>query len=253
MGRLSGRTVLVTGGAQGIGAAVATALARDGAYVAIADLRVPERTVAAIREAGGAVFGGVCDVADPESVSRLVGEVLDRRDGIHGLVTNAALFTGLQPRPFETIPSEEFERVLTVNVRGTFEVIRAVAPVMRRQRDGSIVTVSSGTVFKGIPMWAHYVSSKGAVIAMTRALARELGPDGVRVNCVAPGFTLSEGVLDHSESFPRGLMDANVASRCLPREQTPDDLTGVMSFLLSGDSGFVTGQTVVVDGGSVLR
>jgi NAD(P)-dependent dehydrogenase (short-subunit alcohol dehydrogenase family) len=124
---------------------------------------------------------------------------------------------------------------------------------MRRRRRGSIVTVSSGTVFKGVPMWAHYVSSKGAVIALTRALARELGPDGVRVNCVAPGLTLSEGVLEHADRFPRELHDANVAGRCLPRAQTPDDLTGVMSFLLSDDSAFMSGQTLVVDGGSVLH
>ena len=137
-------------------------------------------------------------------------------------------------------------------MRGTFEVIRAGAPAMRRQGHGSIVTVSSGTVFKGVPMWLHYVSSKGAIIALTRALARELGSDGVRVNCVAPGLTLSEGVLDHAESFPQGLRDTNIASRCLQRQQTPDDLTGVMSFLLSKDSDFMTGQTLIVDGGSAF-
>lgn len=253
MGRLSGRAVVVTGGAQGIGAAIATSLAADGAYVAIADLQSPDKTVAAIQDSGGEAYGGVCDVVDPDSVGRFVDEVLNRCDGIQGLVTNAALFTSLQPRPFETIPSEEFDRVLSVNVRGTFEVIRAVAPAMRRQGHGSIVTVSSGTVFKGIPMWLHYVSSKGAIIALTRALARELGSDGVRVNCVAPGLTLSEGVLDHAESFPQGLRDTNIASRCLQRQQTPDDLTGVMSFLLSKDSDFITGQTLIVDGGSAFN
>jgi NAD(P)-dependent dehydrogenase (short-subunit alcohol dehydrogenase family) len=225
-------------GAGGVSAAIGNAI---------------HNTVADIRGNGGEAVGLVCDVVDPASVSRVVAEVLDRRDGIHGLVTNAALFTSLRPRPFETIPSDEFDRVLAVNVRGTFEAIRAVAPAMRRQRYGSIVTVSSGTVFKGIPRWLHYVSSKGAVIALTRALARELGPDGVRVNCVAPGLTRSDGVLEHAESFPEGVMEANVASRCLAREQSPDDLTGVMSFLLSADSDFVTGQTLVVDGGSAFN
>jgi NAD(P)-dependent dehydrogenase (short-subunit alcohol dehydrogenase family) len=224
MGRLSERTVVVTGAAQGIGATLARALAAEGAFVAVADLLSPDKTVSTIHDDGGDAYGAVCDVTDPASVSRFVGEVLDRRGGIHGLVNNAAMFTTLTPQRFEEIPSAEFERVLSVNVRGTFEMVRAVAPVMRRQRDGAIVTVSSG----------------------------ELGADSVRVNCVAPGLTASEGVVEHADSFPEGVLSAQVASRCLPRQQEPDDLVGVMTFLLSPDSAFMTGQTLVVDGGSVF-
>lgn len=253
MSRLSERTVVVTGAAQGIGAVLARSFAAEGAFVAVADLLSPDKTVSTIQDDGGEAFGSVCNVTDPDSVSRFIEEVLDRRDGIHGLVTNAALFTTLKPQPFEDIPSAEFDRVLAVNVRGTFEMVRAVAPTMRRQQDGAIVTVSSGTTFKGVPRWLHYVASKGAMISMTRSLARELGPDGVRVNCVAPGLTASEGVLEHAESFPAGVVNAQVASRCLSREQTPDDLTGVMTFLLSQESAFMTGQTVVVDGGSAFN
>jgi NAD(P)-dependent dehydrogenase (short-subunit alcohol dehydrogenase family) len=253
MAGLSGRTVAITGGAQGIGAVVATALAAAGAGVAIADVQPPTRTVEAIEEAGGQALGMSCDVTSRESVERFAGETLSRFGRIDGLVTVAAMFTALHPQPFDQISSDEFDRVMTVNVRGTFEAIRAVTPAMRSQRHGSIVTIGSGTTFKGMPLWLHYVASKGAIIALTRVLARELGADGIRVNCVAPGLTLSEGVVGQPDSFPTQLLEGMIATRCLPREQTPHDLVGVIGFLLSPDSEFMSGQTLVVDGGSVLH
>lgn len=250
---LSGSTVIVTGGAQGIGAAVAQSLAAEGARVAVADLQQPTQTVDAIVAAGGEALGAICDIADRSSVGEFVEHILGRFGRVDGLVTAAAMFSSLVPGPFEEISSEEFDRVMSVNVRGTFEVVRAVAPSMRRQKSGSIVTIGSGTTFKGAPGLLHYVSSKGAIIALTRSLARELGADGVRVNCVVPGLTASDGVRNNAGNFPEAMMTATVASRCLPREQTPGDLTGVIAFLLGAGSEFMSGQSVVVDGGSVLN
>lgn len=252
MARLSGRGVIVTGAAGGIGAAFAQALAAEGARVSLCDLRAPEATVAAIRQAGGEAMGAVCDVTDPAAVARMVAGTEERFGRVDGLVNNAALFATLTPRPFEEIASDEFDRILRVNVRGTFECIKAVLPAMRRRGYGKIVNIASGTVFKGTPMMLPYVSSKGAVIALTRPVAREVGSDGIRVNCIAPGLTLSEGLLGR-EDYPDEYFAAAAGTRCLPRAQQPEDLTGTMGFLLSAESDFMTGQTLVVDGGSVMH
>ncbi len=252
MARLTDRTVIVTGAAQGIGAAFAEALAAEGARICVCDLQPPDAVVARIKDAGGEAIGRICDVTDSKSVARLAEETLGRFGAIDGLVNNAALFASLRPKPLAEIASDEFDRVMAVNVRGPFECIKAVLPAMRAQNYGKIVNVASGTVFKGTPMLLHYVSSKGAVIALTRAVARELGTDGIRVNCVAPGLTLSEGVKSGAGASEE-LMRATVMSRCLPRDQMPEDLTGVVGFLLSAESDFMTGQTLVVDGGSVMN
>lgn len=252
MPRLSNRTVIVTGGAQGIGATYAKALAAEGARVSVCDIQPPDATVAAITGAGGEATGSICDVTDARAVGRLVHDTLERFGTVDGLVNNAALFASLRPRPFEQIGSDEFDRVLQVNVRGTFECIKAVLPAMRLQKYGKIVNIASGTVFKGTPMMLPYVSSKGAVIALTRAVAREVGRDGICVNCVAPGLTLSEAVRDNAD-YPEEMVRGTVLSRCLARDQVPEDLTGVVGFLLSSESDFMTGQTVVVDGGSVMH
>ena len=252
MDRLLDRTIIVTGGAQGIGAAYARALASEGASVALSDVLDCAPVVDAIRKAGGLAIASACDITDPDAVARLVDVTMSAFGRVDGLVNNAALFSTLALTPLEQISSADFDKVMAVNVRGTFEMIKAVLPVMRQQRYGKIVNIASGTVFKGAPFLLPYVSSKGAIIAMTRSVAREAGSDGICVNCVAPGFTLSESV-SANPGYAGAIPADNRRSRCLGRDQVPDDLTGVVTFLLSSDSDFITGQTIVVDGGSVMH
>jgi len=252
MGRLTGKTAIVTGAAQGIGAAYAKAIAAEGANVSLCDLQAPTSVVKEIEAAGCKAIGLACDVTDPAAVSKLIAETERAFGAIHILVNNAGIFANLALKPMTEISSKEFDLVMAVNVRGSFECAKAVLPVMRRQKYGKIINVASGTVFKGAPMLLHYVSSKGAVVAMTRAMARELGNDGIRVNCIAPGLTMSEGVIANS-AWAGPVVTNNVASRCLKRDCTPEDLTGTVIFLASTDSDFMSGQTVVVDGGSVTH
>ena len=251
MAHLDGRTVIVTGAARGIGASYARAVAAAGARVALCDVLDCDVVAGEIRAAGGEAWAGICDVTDGQSVASMVAEVEARLGPADGLVANAAIFAALTPGPFDEILPEDFDRVMRVNVRGTFECIRAVLPGMRQRGYGKIVTIASGTVFKGTPGLLHYTASKGAVIAMTRVVAREAGADGVRVNCVAPGFVPSEGIRNAEST--EGINRATIASRCLAREQAPEDLDGAVTFLLSAESDFMTGQTMVVDGGSVMH
>jgi len=250
-GRLAGKVALVTGAAQGIGRAYALALAQEGARVCASDVVAPTETVAAIREAGGEAVGHRVDVTDQVLVDAMVADALATFGRIDVLVNNAALFATLKMKSFLELDPGEWDRVMAVNVRGTWQVTKAVAPVMARTGGGSIVNISSGTVFKGSPFLAHYVASKGAVVALTRALARELGDSKVRVNALAPGLVMSQGVQDHPGWNEAA--KAIVASRSLKRDSRPEDMVGALLYLASDDSAFVTGQTLVVDGGSVMH
>jgi NAD(P)-dependent dehydrogenase (short-subunit alcohol dehydrogenase family) len=248
MGALDGKVAVVTGAAQGIGRALAEGLAREGARIVVADLKGAEEAAAAFTDG----VGITADVADETSVQHLVDEALERCGRIDVLVNNAGLYASLEMRPFTEIPLEEWNRVMEVNVASMFLTCRAVVPAMRAQSGGKIVNISSGTPFRGVPFLLHYVTSKGAIVAFTRALARELGKDNVLVNCVAPGFTMSDGVKDHPEVIEK-LRDASVASRTIQRDQVPEDVVGAVVYLAGPYSDFVTGQTIVIDGGQYFH
>ena len=248
MGQLDGKVAIVTGGAQGIGRAIAEGLALEGARIVVADLRGAE-------EAAGAFPDGVgltVDVADEAAVQRIADETVARCGSIDVLVNNAGLYASLAMRPFTEIPLEEWRQVMDVNVASMFLTCRAVVPVLRGQGGGTIVNISSGTPFRGVPFLLHYVTSKGAIVAFTRALAKELGKDEIRVNCVAPGFTMSEGVKQHPEVVEK-LRDVSVAARTIQRDQEPEDVVGAVVYLAGPHSAFVTGQTIVIDGGQYFH
>lgn len=252
MGRLSDRVAVVTGAAQGIGAVYARALATEGAAVCLSDLAAPEEVAAEIRAAGGQALAVAADVADSASATAMVDATIAAFGRLDILVNNAALFGKLALKRFEDIPAAEWDAVMAVNVRGPFECAKAAVPAMRSQKYGKIINISSGTVLKGTPMLLHYVTSKGAVLALTKCLARELGDDGIRVNCIAPGLIMSENVRANPD-WAEQIVAANIATRAIKREATPADLVGALLFLASPDSDFMTGQTIVVDGGSVMH
>ncbi len=246
--RLDEKVAVVTGGAQGIGRAIAAGLAREGARVVIADL---ERAEEAAAELDGGV-GLTVDVASEDGADRMVAETIDRCGRLDILVNNAGLYASLAMRPFEQIPLEEWRRVMDVNVASMFLTCRSAVPAMRDAGGGKIVNISSGTPFRGVPFLLHYVTSKGAIVALTRALAKEVGSAGIHVNCVAPGFTMSDGVQAHPEVVEK-LRDVSVAARTIQRDQLPDDVVGAVVFLCTPDADFVTGQTMVIDGGQYFH
>jgi NAD(P)-dependent dehydrogenase (short-subunit alcohol dehydrogenase family) len=248
VGQLEGKVALVTGAAQGIGRAIADGLSAEGARIVVADLR-------GAGDAAAAYPGGVgltVDVADEPAVERMVAETVDRCGGIDVLVNNAGLYASLAMRPFTEIPLEEWRRVMDVNVASMFLTCRAAVPAMRDRGGGAIVNISSGTPFRGVPFLLHYVTSKGAIVAFTRALAKELGRDAIRVNCVAPGFTMSDGVKEQPAVIEQ-LRDVSVAARTIQRDQVPEDVVGAVTYLAGPAASFVTGQTIVIDGGQYFH
>lgn len=243
------RVMVVTGGAQGIGRAIAEGLAATGDRVAIADLRGAEDTAAAL---GAEHLGVTIDVSDPDSCAAMAEAVLARYGRIDGLVNNAGLYSTLVPKPMEDIDLDEWRRVMDVNVLGLHLATRACLPALRDAPDARVVNIASGTPFKGVPFLLHYVASKGAVVAMTKALAKELGGDGILVNCVAPGFTMSDGVHANPIQIEK-LQEVSVAARVIRRDQLPEDVVGAVVFLCSPGAAFITGQSLVVDGGAYFN
>ncbi len=248
MARLDNRVIIVTGAAQGIGQAYALGLAREGAALVALDILDCSETVGKIEAQGGRCHGIRADISSQEAADRMAGEALEKFGRIDVLVNNAAIFGGLKYKGFDEISEEEWDRMMAVNVRGIFVCSRAVIPQMKKQGKGKIVNISSGTVFLGIPKLLHYVTSKAAVIGFTRALAREMGEFGICVNALAPGYTMSPANFDK----PKAISETNIANRCIKRDEYPEDLVGPMVYLCSDDSDFMTGQTIVVDGGTAM-
>jgi len=248
--RLAGKVAVITGGAAGIGFAYAKRFLAEGARVVVADIADPRPAVDKL-DTGGRALAVSTDVSDAASVRAMVAATLARFGRIDVLVNNAAVFATLKPQRFDEIPEAEWDRVMAVNVKGVWNCARAVAPAMRAQGGGRIVNVASAIVAKGTALLLHYVTSKGAVVAMTRALARELGPDRITVNAVAPGLILSDTVQANPDLT--GFQGAAIMqARSLKREAFPDDVEGTVVFLASDDSAFMSGQTLIVDGGSVF-
>ena len=243
---LAGKRVLVTGAARGLGRAFAEACANAGAHVVLADVLEADgkKAAAELRQQFVAI-----DLADPNSVAAGVAAAAELLDGLDGLVNNAAIATAIGGKTFEEIDLETWDRVMSVNVRGTWLVTRAAAPYLRRAGAGKIVNVASDTALWGAPRLLHYVASKGAIIAMTRSLARELGPDGVAVNAIAPGLTIVEA----TDYVPEERHRLYVDNRAMPRRQMPEDVVGAVLFLLSDAADIVTGQLLPVNGGFVLN
>jgi NAD(P)-dependent dehydrogenase (short-subunit alcohol dehydrogenase family) len=250
--RLKGKVAIVTGGARGIGKAYALRLSEEGARIVVADILDASSIAREIEARGGEALALHTDVSDEKSVAAMVESTIVRFGTIDILVNNAAIFADVKKRAIHEMPVEEWDRMMAINLRGTFLCCKAVYPQMKRQGKGKIINVSSSTIFSGNPYLLAYVTSKGGVLAFTRALATEVGNDGICVNAIAPGFTISDAIKDNP-TFPEQTRTMIAATRCFKRDEQSEDVTGTVLFLASDDSDFITGQTIVVDGGGVFH
>jgi NAD(P)-dependent dehydrogenase (short-subunit alcohol dehydrogenase family) len=245
------KVIVVTGAGRGLGRAYARRLSSEGARVAVAEIDAAAGASAAeeLRGNGADSIFIQTDVSSKDATEVMAVRVLEKWGQIDGLVANAGLANSVGGQTYDEITVAQWDRIMEVNVRGTWLTCRAVARHMQNRKKGSIVTVSSDTAMWGSPKLLHYVTSKGAVEAFTRAMARELGPDGVRINCVAPGLLNNEA----TSGVPEAKREWNIRNRAIQREGTPDDIVGLVSFLLSDEASFITGQLIVANGGLVLH
>jgi 3-oxoacyl-[acyl-carrier protein] reductase len=247
--RLTDKVAIVTGGGVGIGKAYAIGLAKEGAKVVVADIQETEakKVAADIKQSGGEATAVPVDVTSFDKAQAMAQAALTTYGRIDILVNNAGLYSALKKKNFMEIDSDEWDRVMAVNVKGLFHCVKAVYPAMKQQGKGKIINISSGTALSGSPFFLHYVSSKAGVIGFTRALAREVGGDNICVNSIMPGLTISganqEGVMTAEQLADRR------KRRSIQRDQYPQDLVGTVIFLASDDSDFMTGQSISVDGG----
>lgn len=253
-GRLAERVAIVTGGGHGIGKAYALRLAQEGAAVVIAEIdgKAADTVVAELARQGFKALAIRTDVTNRQSVDEMARLTVEKYGRIDVLVNNAAIFATIpmSRMPFDQIEIDEWDRMMAVNLRGTWLACRAVIPAMRKRGYGKIINISSGTALKGSASRIHYVTSKAGVLGFTRTLAREVGKDGICVNCVAPGSTLAE---ENPDEATVKMRTAAAGERALKRVQRPEDLVGAVVFFASADSDFITGQSLVVDGGAYMH
>jgi NAD(P)-dependent dehydrogenase (short-subunit alcohol dehydrogenase family) len=251
--RLKGKVAIITGAARGIGAAFAAGFAKEGAKIAIGDIRDGQKTVAAVEQAGSEALYVKTDVRKQDQCNALAKATIDRFGAIDILINNAGTLVTI--KPFMEVTTEEWMEVMGTNTLGPFHCTKAVFPYMK-DRGGRIINISSGTIFEGVPGLPHYIASKGAVMAFTRGMARELGDFNINVNAIAPGFTHSEGgdEFDRNKKFPAVPLDeVQLPLKCIKKPIYPDHLVGTAIYLASDDSKMVTGQLVLHDGGMSLH
>jgi NAD(P)-dependent dehydrogenase (short-subunit alcohol dehydrogenase family) len=243
--RFKDKVVIITGGGGKLGKAYALAFAQEGAKLSLPDVVSADHVVKELRDAGGEAMSVECDVSNETSVTAMVEATVKQFGGVDILVNNAAYFMTVKKGPFWEMEVAEFDKAMAVNVRGSWLCAKAVVPLMKQRPKGKIINISSGVALSGNPSYIHYVTSKGAIISMTRAMARELGDYGICVNSVAPGFVVTEG----REVDPEYERRRN-ERRCFKRTQVESDVVGTVLFLASADSDYMTGQLLSIDGGT---
>lgn len=252
MGRLDGKVAIVTGGARSIGAAFAKGLAEEGAKIVIADLDAAEETLGIIKQAGGEAMAVRTDVTQEADCENMVAQAVEAYGRLDILVANAGLWVHLERQSALEIDVETWQKVMAVNVQGVWLSAKAAIPAMQKNEYGKIITVASTRAMKGGSGMLHYDASKGAVIAITRSLAREWGESGIRANVIAPGATDTEISQSLATETQQGRRVASAQARAIKRAEEPDDLVGTCQFLASPESDFMSGQTIVVDGGAIM-